>query len=130
MGIDRDIYALLDLAFEKEKVQNDERVVLKLAQNMAPVQVAVFPLVNKDGLPEAAKKVYAALGEKFDVDYDSSGNIGKMYRRNDEIGTPFCITIDHQTLEDDTVTVRDRDTMKQHRVKISKLAEELGKTLK
>lgn len=128
MGIDRTLYVLLDLAFEKEMVNKEERVVLKL--QISPFHAAVFPLVNKDGLPEAAEKVYALLKEQFDVDYDYSGSIGKMYRRHDEIGTPFCITIDHQTLKDKTVTVRDRDSMKQSRVKIDKLVEELKKKLK
>jgi len=130
MGIDRAVYVLLDLALEKEKVKDEERIVLKLKQDIAPTQVAVFPLVNKDGLPEIAKKVYTQLSENFDTSYDCSGSIGKMYRRHDEIGTPFCITIDHQTKEDKTVTVRDRDTMKQKRVKIDKLNEELKKGLK
>jgi len=126
MGIDRTIYALLDLAFHKEVVNKEERVVLKLNPNIAPVYVAVFPLVNKDGLPEVARQVYEKLSKEFDAFYDASGSIGKMYRRQDEIGTPYCITIDHQTLKDNTVTVRERDSMKQTRVKIDKLAEELS----
>lgn len=129
MGIDRTLYTLLDFALEKEKVKDEERVVLKLRPNVAPTQVAIFPLVNKDGLPEIAKKVYASLSENFETSYDCSGSIGKMYRRHDEIGTPFCITIDHQTKEDKTVTVRDRDSMKQKRIKIDKLNDELKKAL-
>jgi glycyl-tRNA synthetase len=130
MGIDRTLYALLDLAFEKEMVNKEARVILKLTSNIAPTYVAIFPLVNKDGLPEVAEQVYTKLSEEFDADYDYSGSIGKMYRRHDEIGTPFCITIDHQTLKDKTVTVRYRDTMKQTRVKIDKLSEELKKKAK
>ena len=128
MGIDRIIYALMDLAFYKEKVDGEERNVLKFPASIAPIQVAVFPLVNKDGLPEIAKKIYADLKD-FEVFYDSSGSIGKMYRRQDEIGSPFCITVDHQSKEDKTVTLRDRDSMKQVRIKIDKLKEELSKRL-
>jgi len=128
MGIDRIIYTLLDLSFDKEKVDNEERIVLKFKPLTAPIQVAVFPLVNKDGLPEIAKKIYSDLID-FDISYDSSGSIGKMYRRQDEIGTPFCITVDHQTKEDKTVTLRERDSMKQVRIKIDRLKEELDKRL-
>ena len=129
LGIDRVLYILIDLAFHKEKVENEERIVMKFSNLITPIQVAVFPLVNKDGLPEIAKKVYKEL-EDFEGFYDASGSIGKMYRRQDEIGTPFCITIDHQTKEDRTVTLRDRDTMKQIRTKIDKLKDELKKRLK
>ena len=129
MGIDRIIYILMDLAFEKEKVENEERIVMKFPSSIAPVQVAIFPLVNKDGLPEIAEKIYSDLKEEFDAFYDYSGSIGKMYRRQDEIGTPFCITVDHQSKEDKTVTLRDRDSMKQVRIKIDKLREEICKKL-
>jgi len=127
MGIDRTLYVLLDLAYETEKVSGEDRVVLKLKPEIAPFYVAVFPLVNKESMPEIAEKVYKMLSEKFDASYDSSGSIGKMYRRHDEIGTPYCITIDGQTLKDKTVTIRARDSMKQKRVKIDKLMEELKK---
>lgn len=130
MGIDRTLYALMDFAFEKEKLEQEERTILHFPPSIAPIQVAVFPLVNKDGLPEIAKKIYNELKEDFEASYDSSGSIGKMYRRQDEIGTPVAITVDHQTKEDKTVTLRDRDSMKQRRVKIDRLKDELDKLMK
>jgi len=130
MGIDRLIYIAMDLAFEKEMVKDEERAVLKLPANIAPIHVAIFPLVNKDGLPEIAQKIHKELKESFDVFYDFSGSIGKMYRRQDEIGTPFCITVDYQSKDDKTVTLRERDSMKQKRVKIDELKEVIEKALR
>ncbi|MBD3262917.1 glycine--tRNA ligase [Candidatus Woesearchaeota archaeon] len=121
MGIDRSLYCLLEHAFAEETVRGQKRVVLKLNQKLSPYFIAVFPLIKKDKLPAKAKKVIQLLGTCWDIFYDESGSIGKRYRRMDEIGTPFCITVDHQTLEDNTVTVRDRDTMKQKRIKLDKL---------
>jgi glycyl-tRNA synthetase len=96
-------------------------VVLHLPKQLAPVQVAVLPLMKKDGLAEKARDIHNQLRDKTVSVYDDSGAIGKRYRRQDEIGTPVCVTIDYQTLEDDTVTVRDRDSMKQERVSIEAL---------
>jgi len=121
MGVDRSLYCILEQAFAEEKVKGDTRAVLKLNPKLAPYFAAVFPLVSKDKLPEMAKKVKQGLSCCYTVFYDEGGSIGKRYRRMDEIGTPFCITIDHQTLKDKSVTIRDRDSMKQKRIKIDKL---------
>ena len=95
--------------------------MLKLHPRLSPVKVAVLPLVRKDGQPEVAREVVDALKSQFQTEYDESGSIGKRYRRHDEIGTPWCVTIDHQTLEDRTVTVRDRDSLAQDRIAIDEL---------
>ncbi len=121
-GVDRNFWALLDLGYEKE-----ERTILKLPKNVAPYYCAVFPLMKKEELAKKAKEVYNLLLNEFSVMYDDTGSIGKRYRRQDEIGTPFCITIDYDTLEDDTVTLRERDSMEQERAKIEKLGELLNK---
>ncbi|MEM4703171.1 MAG: glycine--tRNA ligase [Candidatus Pacearchaeota archaeon] len=118
-GLDRTIFALLDTSY-KEEPKND-RTTFTFSPKIAPVKIAILPLVNKEGMPEIAKKIYEGLRKDFSCFYDDSGSIGRRYRRQDEIGTPFCITIDSQTLKDDTVTIRDRDTMKQTRIKIDKL---------
>jgi glycyl-tRNA synthetase len=99
--------------------------VLRFHPKLAPVKAAVFPLLRKDGQPERAMKVYEILGAHFTVQYDQAGSIGRRYRRQDEIGTPFGITIDHQTMSDDTVTLRDRDSMEQVRLPIDRLVDEL-----
>jgi len=125
MGVERimlvalvDAYSESDGSDEREKGE----VVLKLSPTIAPIQVAVFPLMKKDKLPEIAHLIYAELNEKrVRASYDDSGSIGRRYRRQDEIGTPWCITVDFDSLEDDAVTVRDRDTLKQERVKISEV---------
>lgn len=122
-GVDRIIYALLELNYAEDK----DRIVLKLPPVLSPFTVAVFPLVNKDKLPEKAQKIFDELREYFDVVYDDSGSIGKRYYRQDEIGTPFCVTIDDATLKKDTVTVRERNTTKQTRVKTAKLVSEIKK---
>jgi len=96
-------------------------VVLKLPPVLAPVKLAVFPLTKKDGLPEKARRIIDQLKFDFNCQYEEKDSIGKRYRRQDAIGTPFCITIDHQTLEDDTVTIRYRDTMEQDRIPWSEL---------
>jgi glycyl-tRNA synthetase len=100
--------------------------VLKIHPRLAPVKVAVLPLVKKDGQPERAQEAYQLLRGVMQAEYDEGGSIGRRYRRQDEIGTPFCVTVDHQTLEDDTVTVRDRDTLEQERVAIAELPAVLG----
>jgi glycyl-tRNA synthetase len=125
-GLDRIIYALLESAFYEEQLEKETRRVLRFNSDIAPIQVAVFPLLNRDELKSKAQEVFAQLRDaSFFVEYDTSGSIGKRYRRQDEIGTPYCVTIDYDTLEDDTVTVRNRDTMEQIRVPIAELAEAL-----
>mgnify|MGYP000735815256 CR=1 FL=1 len=123
MGMGRCFLAVMSDAYTVETLKNgDERTVLKLNYELAPVKYAVFPLLkNKPELVEKAKEVYKLLSKKFVCEWDDNGNVGKRYRRQDEIGTPYCITIDFDTLEDDTVTIRDRDTTEQKRVKISDL---------
>jgi glycyl-tRNA synthetase len=107
----------------KEDGSTDQRVVLRIPPQLAPVKVAVLPLVKKDGLPELARKIINELKFDFNCQYDEKDSIGKRYRRHDAIGTPFCITVDHQSVEDQTVTLRYRDSMKQDRVAIEKLPE-------
>ena len=107
----------------KEDGGEDERVVLRIPPALAPVKLAVFPLVKKDGLPEKARAIMNDLQVDFACQYEEKDSIGKRYRRHDAIGTPFCITIDHQTTEDDTVTIRYRDTMLQERVQATRLRE-------
>ena len=121
-GLDRTVLALLCEAYDEEVIdaeKNDVRTVLRLSPAVAPYKAAVLPLVKK--LSEPATELYEKLSKKFMVDYDAAGTIGKRYRREDEIGTPFCITYDFDTLEDGCVTVRDRDTMEQQRVRIEEL---------
>ncbi len=121
LGADRVALAFLCNSYDEEKIdENDTRVVLHLHPVLAPYKVAVLPLSKK--LSEKAKEVYTKLSKKFMCDYDEAGSIGKRYRREDEIGTPYCVTIDFDTLEDDTVTIRDRDTMEQIRLKIDNVA--------
>ncbi len=119
-GLDRTVLAVLSEAYDEEELaEGDTRVVLHLNPVLAPYKVAVLPLSKK--LSEKAEEVYSKLCKKFMCDYDEAGSIGKRYRREDEIGTPYCVTIDFDTLEDETVTVRDRDTMEQIRIKIDEL---------
>lgn len=121
-GLDRITYSVLEHAFDKDIVDGEERRVLRLKRWISPVQVAVLPLLSKDEFVNVAKRISEMLkANGIFTEYDDSGSIGRRYRRYDEIGTPFCITIDHQTLEDNTVTIRDRDTTKQVRVKIDEL---------
>ena len=126
-GVDRTILALISQAYTEEKLENGEtRVILKFNPIVAPYKVAVFPLLaNKEKLILKAREVYSSLKKDFTCFWDDRGNIGKRYRYQDEVGTPCCVTIDFDTLEKDDVTVRDRDTMKQERIKISDLAEYL-----
>ena len=110
--------------------EEDKRVILKLHPLLAPIKVAVFPLVaNKPQLVEKAQSIYRELKKNLVVSWDDRGNIGKRYLAQDEIGTPWCVTIDYDTLENDTVTVRDRDTTKQERVNVSKLASYFSEKL-
>ena len=112
---------------EEELENNTTRTVLKLPAVLAPVKAAVFPLVKKDGLPEVAKQIIDDLKYDFNVFYDEKDAVGKRYRRQDANGTPFCITVDHDTLEDKMVTIRHRDTMEQKRVLITDLAAIIDK---
>ena len=96
---------------------------------LAPIKAAVFPLVKKDGMPEIATEIYGELKKHFSVFYDDKSAVGRRYRRQDEIGTPFCITVDGQTVQDGTVTIRDRDTLKQERIKKDELVKELTQRL-
>src|SRR5690348_1609911 len=118
VGADRTTLAVLVNGYHEEQVPGEEegRTVLKLSPALAPVKAGVFPLVKKDGMPEMARRLADELRTSFPVFYDESGAIGRRYRRQDEIGTPFCITVDGQTLQDNTVTIRDRDTLLQERV--------------
>jgi glycyl-tRNA synthetase len=122
VGLDRTFLMILSSAYTEEKLENEIRVVLKLPAPLAPYKVAVLPLVKKDGLPEIARKIIDELKFDFNCYYEEKDSIGRRYRRQDAIGTPYCVTVDHQTLEDNTVTIRDRDTMKQERVSIDQLS--------
>ena len=124
-GCDRTFLTVLVDAYDEEQLEKETRVVLRLDPKLAPVKAAVFPLVNRDGMPEVARKIAEALKKEYIVFYDESGAVGRRYRRQDEAGTPFCITVDSQTLQDDTVTIRERDSMKQDRVPINGLNSEL-----
>jgi len=124
-GVDRTILAVLSSAYTEDELGGEKRSYLKLSKTVAPVKAAIFPLLkNKPELVSKAREVYMMLKKDFpQIVFDDNGNIGKRYRRQDEIGTPACITIDFDTLEDDTVTVRDRDTGEQKRVSIKDLKE-------
>ncbi len=129
-GVERLLLALLVDAYYEEEDKNGTRVLLKFSPKVAPVTVAVFPLVaNKENLAIRAHDIFAKLKSKYRSAYDDIGNIGKRYRRQDEIGTPWCVTIDYQTLEDESVTIRDRDTMKQERVSLTELESQLSVVL-
>ena len=122
IGLDRTVLAVLSGAYKEETLENgEERTVLKIHPALAPVKLAVLPLVKKDGLPELAREIMAELKLDFNCQYDEKDSIGKRYRRQDAIGTPLCITVDHQSLEDKCVTLRDRDTMEQERIPIAEL---------
>lgn len=122
IGLDRTFLAILSAAYTQEKLENgEERVVLRIPPAIAPVKMAVLPLVKKDGLPEKAREIMNTLKLDFNCQYDEKDSIGKRYRRQDAIGTPFCITIDHDTLSDNCVTIRYRDTMAQERVPVEAL---------
>ena len=122
IGLDRMFLAVLSHSYKSEQLENGEtRVVLSIPAPLAPVKVAVMPLIKKDGLPEKAQEVVNELKYDFAYQYDEKDSIGKRYRRQDAIGTPFCVTVDHDTLKDNCVTLRDRDTMQQERVAIAEL---------
>jgi len=134
VGADRTTLALLVNAYREEEVpgETEGRTVLGLSPSIAPIKAGVFPLVKKDGMPEMAEKVANDLRRAFPIFYDDGGAIGRRYRRQDEVGTPFGITIDGQSTQDGTVTVRDRDTLQQVRVAADQLrgyiAERIGTT--
>ncbi len=133
-GADRFTLAVLCEAYTEDKVPdakgNEEtRIVMKFHPRLAPIKAAIFPLVNKDGMPERAMKLYRELKPHFNVFFDDKGAVGRRYRRQDEAGTPFCITIDGDTAKDDTVTVRDRDTLKQERVPLSQVRAVIERAL-
>jgi glycyl-tRNA synthetase len=122
MGIDRSLYAVIELSMRGE----GDRRTMALPPYLSPVLACVFPLVNKDGLQELARSIYADLQEDFDAFYDESGSIGRRYARADEVGVPACVTVDYDTLKDNTVTIRYRDTRAQERVKVPELAAKIG----
>ncbi|WP_417600144.1 glycine--tRNA ligase [Owenweeksia hongkongensis] len=126
IGLDRMFLAMLSAAYTEEKLEDgSERTVLKIPMALAPIKVAVLPLLKKDGLPEIAREIISELQLDFNCQYDEKDAIGKRYRRHDAIGTPLCVTVDHQTKEDQTVTIRNRDTMEQERISISELGNRL-----
>ena len=125
-GVDRTMLTILADAFHQEEVNGENRTVMKLSPKIAPIKVAVFPLMNKLGMPELGEKLVDDLRNNDIASfYDTGGSIGKRYRRQDEAGTPFGLTVDHDTLEDNTITLRDRDTMEQERVSVDKVVEVL-----
>jgi glycyl-tRNA synthetase len=122
VGLDRMFLSVLSAAYQNETLEDgSERTVLKIPAVLAPYKAAILPLVKKDGLPEKAREIFKLLQFDYNLQYDEKDAIGKRYRRQDAIGTPFSITVDHQTFEDNMVTIRDRDTMKQERVAIENL---------
>ncbi|MCX8513899.1 MAG: His/Gly/Thr/Pro-type tRNA ligase C-terminal domain-containing protein [Candidatus Pacebacteria bacterium] len=138
VGVARMMLAFIDNAFIKEKLiknnsdgsqSEDERVVLKLDYRLSPIKVAILPLFKKDGMSEKAKEIFNNIRKAYQAEYDESGSIGKRYRRQDEIGTPFCITIDHDTMSNNTITIRNRDDMTQDRIEIIELQNYLREKL-
>ena len=128
IGLDRMFLAILSSSFNEEKLENDSvRTVLKIPPFLSPFKAAILPLVKKDGLSEYATKLYDSLKIHFNISYDEKDAVGRRYRRQDAIGTPLCITIDHDSLNNDTVTIRDRDSMRQKRVKIKDIRSEIDK---
>ena len=125
-GVDRSLLAFMVDAYDVEEVEGRKRTVLRLHPRLAPVKVAVLPLVSKAGMPEKAREIHEDLRNRLPTEYDEGGSIGRRYRRQDEIGTPWGVTVDGQTMEDDTVTLRDRDSLEQVRVPIDGLGDELA----
>ena len=126
--MDRLFLSVMSSALQNEKLDDgSERIVLKLPFELSPIKVAVMPLIDKDGLPEKAKEIYDELKLNFNTQYDFKDSIGKRYRRQDAIGTPFCVTIDYDSLKDDNVTIRHRDSMEQERIPIKKLEAHITK---
>ena len=134
-GADRATLAFLCEAYTEDEAPDEKgnmqtRTLLKLHPRLAPIKAAVFPLVKKDGMPEIAKQIYKELKKNFNVFYDEKGAVGRRYRRQDEAGTPYCITVDGQTLDDQTVTIRDRDSLEQWRVKVDECVAEISSRLR
>jgi glycyl-tRNA synthetase len=129
VGVDRAMLAFMVDAYDTEEVEGRKRTVLRLHPRLAPVKVAVLPLVSKAGMPERARDLYEELRSRIPAEYDEGGSIGRRYRRQDEIGTPWGVTVDGQTMEDDTVTLRDRDSLQQVRVPAAAIADELADRL-
>ena len=130
IGLDRMFLAILSSSYKEEKLNDQEmRIVLKIPPQIAPVKLAVLPLTKKDKLPEKAREILKSLQLDFSCQYEEKDSIGKRYRRQDAIGTPYCITIDHETLENNTITLRNRDDMSQERIKISKLKSKISEKL-
>jgi glycyl-tRNA synthetase len=128
-GVDRSMLAFMVDAYDEEEIEGRQRTLLRLHPRLAPVKAAVLPLVSRDGMPERAREVYEDLRARMPSEYDEGGSIGRRYRRQDEIGTPWGVTIDGQTLEDGTVTLRDRDSLEQIRIGTGELGEELERRL-
>jgi glycyl-tRNA synthetase len=129
-GADRFTLAVLCEAYAEEEVKGETREVMRFHPRLAPIKAAIFPLVNKEGMPEVAQRLYRELKRDFNVFYDDSGAVGRRYRRQDQAGTPYCFTIDGQTLQDQTVTIRDRDSLKQERLPLGEVAERLHELLR
>lgn len=129
MGVGRLFIAAITEAYTEEQVNDETRVVLKLKPELAPVKVAILPLSKKPELSKVSREVFESVAGEYNVEYDETQSIGKRYRRQDEIGTPYCVTVDFESLEDKAVTVRDRDTMKQERIKIVELKDHLADKL-
>ncbi len=128
--LDRTFLAILSHAYQEEKLEDgSERIVMKIPAFIAPIKAAVLPLMKKDGLPEKAREIMDVLKADYMCQYEEKDAIGRRYRRQDAIGTPYCITVDHKTLEDNTVTIRERDSMQQERVKIEELSAIIDKKL-
>jgi glycyl-tRNA synthetase len=128
IGLDRMFLAVLSTSYNEEVLEDGStRSVLSIPPALAPYKVAVMPLTKKDGLPEKAREIIDGLKYDYNCQYDEKDSIGKRYRRQDAIGTPYSVTVDHQTLDDNTVTIRDRDTMEQERIAISELSSIIEK---
>jgi len=117
-------------AYAEDEIGGEARTVMRFHPRLAPIKAAVFPLVNKDEMPEKAQALYRELKQDFNVFYDDKGAVGRRYRRQDEAGTPFCITIDGQTAQDGTVTIRERDSTQQRRIAMQAVGDELRKLLR
>ncbi len=130
VGLTRTVLMVLSDAYDEEQVGEETRSVMRFHPLIAPVTVGIFPLVKKDGLSEIAHEIEGDLRDAYSVYYDQGGAIGRRYRRQDEVGTPFCVTVDYQTKDDGTVTVRDRDTMEQNRVARSELTEYIRQAIR
>jgi len=129
-GVDRTVLTLLADAYDEDEVEGEQRMLLRFAPHIAPIKTAVFPLVKREGMPDTARRIVDELRRQaWNVFYDEGGSIGRRYRRMDEVGTPFCVTVDGQTAVDQTVTVRDRDSLVQERVSTDTLTGYLAERL-